>query len=673
MKKQSFAFMVALSVLLALAGCGKGGGVSSSSSASKESSSSSAGGASSSKGQESSSASSSDTEGSSSTSSSSESSVPSHVHHYGSDHLCPDDGYSEPGYFPIDVDGEVDDSKWGSFDKYHKLSHFASDGRGFEVKAFADAVNLYFAFDAKTSTSAIALAELVINGTHAYSVSFDSVAKTYSHSEGVLTGVVKQIEGTLIETKVEGILPLAQIPDSASGLKIGFDINVPSETSELSFSSTQPDFWVLHGTNSWDAAHQFVTDASGISHTHFYGTDGNCIYCGDPIPEGTFKIHPDGDLSDWSETVSSHAIRHYDSDGRMFGFNAFFDDQFLYVNATLIHVSAHIDQLLLLYLPSGASGASENVMAVPSGSGYAFKGPGMQAGGFHESVDSVSGLTTSVFEFVVTRSAFAQNDGKVNLGWLAWLPSQSDSNSEFDINHTGAPGYWGITASHNAWGPGGRFDITENGLLHDHIYGGDDCCILCGAKKPDAGVTYAVTFDGDLSDWDSAILATEVHDSDTAGFYLGVTGFLKEDYVYVAFTLKHIKPIDALEMVCDDNATTPTITPSGSGYVASSHIAKLAFKNSEDQLTGLITTVFEFALPLAKMNNVAKMGFNVRSQDESTALGYVDQGSKWWVIHGINPWDASKRFTFTSTGLVHVHQYENGTCVICGASDPSKG
>ncbi len=597
---------------------------------------------------------------------------PEHVHSYNADHICATDGYSEPGALSVDLDGALSDAKWAALDKAHSLFDLGEDGRGLKIKGFTDDTYAYFAFEIISNTNAFQNIEIIFNGDIStqttVTIGEDGYTKWGANFIGAVAKV-NSLEGGHYQTIVELAAKKSVVAPNGN-LGAAFGAVIAGEKSSSSFSDTQIEYWVLKGINPWGGSN-FAVDAEGIHHTHSY-KDGKCVWCDEPVPAAPMAIDPDGDPSDWNEAIAKKYIGTSDAEGRHFGWNAFTDDTYLYVTSTLIHSSAHVTQLHMLRLDEGAKDATEENIAVYGASGYSYGGTGLIKGGYKETLDEASGLTKTVFEFVFLKASWTVGD-KVNIGLLAHVPAESDSSEHFDINHSGIPGYWGINSSSNAWGVGGRFDVTSEGVVHTHSYSGG-FCTFCGEPDPNAGKTYDIALDGDLSDWDADVLATKVSDSDPAGPALSMVGFKKNGYIYIAMSCTHKKVIwfnlvtkDGKELFVSANDGEFALQQSTSNYVES-----FGGKDVTDEETGYTTSTVEIVIPEEKLVS-PELGFCVQAMAEdetSSALHLASNGwtGHFWVIKQLNSW--GYRFGFSENGLTHEHTYKDGKCVICGFDEP---
>ncbi len=657
-KRTSLLIFTAAALAGGLVGCSEEGAKNSSSSSDSASSSAS------------SSSSVSSSSASSSSDSSSSSEAPKHTHSYNEDHICPTDGYSEPGALSVDLDGSLDDAKWTALDKTNSLFDLGEDGRGLKIKGFTDDTLAYFAFEIISNTDSFANVEIIFNGDIDSQTTVTINDEGYTNWGDNFIGAVAKtnlLDDGHYQTIVEIAAKLSVLAPSGN-LSAAFGAVMNGEKSSSSYSDTQIEYWVLKGINPWGGS-SFSVTKDGIEHIHSY-QDGKCVWCDAAIPDEQMIINPDGDPSDWNADIAKKYIGTDDGEGRHFGWNAFTDDTYLYVTSTLIHQSQNVTKLNMLRLPAGATDAVEETVASYSGSGYSFGGSGFVAGDYKEVLDEASGMTKTVFEIVFLKDSWLVND-KINIGLLAWVPSSSDESLHFDINHSGLPGYWGITSAHNAWGAGGRFDVTNEGVIHEHSYV-DGKCLLCGEDDPNAGSTYDITVDGDFSDWDAGVLATKVSDSDPAGPAISIVGFAKNNNIYLALEATHKESVyftlvtkDAKEIYFAESDGKMS-TPSGGSYIKS-----YAFANVTDEETGYVTTKVEAVLDLEKIEN-GELGYAVQAMGDETSSVLHLASNGWtghmWVIKQLNPW--GYRFGFDENGLTHTHAYSDGKCKICGADEP---
>ncbi len=616
---------------------------------------------------------SSDLASSSDTDTSSSEEVPAHVHTYNADHICETDGYSEPGALSVDLDGDLSDAKWTALTKANSLFDLGEDGRGLKIKGFTDETCAYFAFEIVSNLNVFANIEIIFNGDANTQTTVTIEKDGYTHWGTRFMGAVAKItkgEDEHYHTVVEIAAKLDSVKGADGAVRGAFGAVMTGEKSSSSYSDAQIEYWVLKGINPW-AGSNFLVDAEGIHHTHSY-KDGKCVWCDEAVPETPMAVNPDGDPSDWNADIAKKYIGTSDTQGKHFGWNAFTDDTYLYVTTTLIHQSAHVTQVHMLRLDEGKTDATEENIVNYTGTGYSYGGTGFIKGGYKEAIDDASGFTKTTFELVFLKTSWTVG-GKVNIGLLAHVPADSDSSEHFDINHSGIPGYWGITSGHNSWGPGGRFDVTSEGVVHTHSFS-EGKCLLCGEKDPNAEKTYDIVLDGDFSDWDSEVLATKVSDSDPAGPAIGFVAFEKNGYYYVGMeaTAKDRVVFDLLDkeaneiMVDSTNGKVTIYSDKGS------RIEQFGGKCVTDSETGYTTTYVELVIPTSKLS-CPELGIVVQAMGDETSsvigLGSTGWDAHMWVVKGLNPW--GYRFGISDKGLTHTHSYKNGKCIICNQDEPA--
>lgn len=560
-----------------------------------------------------------------------------HTHIYDAQYHCIICGAEKEQNYAITVDGLKND--WPEEVLNHTLSTTDGEERTFSVAAYCDTQYVYVFGSISHFSKHISTFEILsfVNGTWVELYTINNGDIYYANNADIFEyEMVYEYadEETLLNvTNVEIVLKRGALEQTDQSVKLGFSANMGDESSSvLGFSDTQATWWVLGGINSWSNGEHFVIAETGISHNHIYDDESECKLCGEAKPV-SYAITTDGSLEEWPSVVVENKIKTYGSDNRGFEVVAFKDEQFAYLYTKVI-----TNGNTVLGIEVVANSATVYPM---------FKIDQTPAGclskHFVTTFDENLNLYVTIMEVVVENAILADEQGNIKLAVdIAVDGSEAQSAASYSDTQ---PGYWNIGHT-NAWNPADHKEVSENGILHDHVYDSNNQCVFCGEENQNAQPTYAITVDGDLSDWTSGVLANALVTSNDVAT-LKYVGFTQDNYVYIGAVTTYTGSFFQLEIIrtwseaLGGNNNWIRVKADGAVYYAdgttnyTSGIKAIIVRTTQTSIDDQVVTTYEIVL---EKEEGVKYGFSSNLDGDSLVLAF---GNAW-----------APSYTISSSGIV---------------------
>lgn len=373
-----------------------------------------------------------------------------HNHKYDEDGNCYFCDAVKPISYAITVDASSDD--WPEKVKSNLIRTYGTEGTGFEAMSFVDDKFMYVYVKVVSVTSEVNLLEVIAKNDNSGYIAFRL-------DDSVPSGVVAyEWSQNLVEeqnvTIFEAVIEIEAVADSDGSVSAAFSVNV-NEKSAASYSDDNIAYWNIGGTNAWSVADHMPITEDGIQHTHKYGSDDTCLFCGSEKPSEGIVL--DGDSSDWSSAILATALSTEGADNRLFSVCAFVQDDLVYFFVTLQCVANTQNTVSLVF------DCATEYKIVYNGDGLSSKTDNISEAAVNVAYDETLAVYKAQLEFTVAKASITNAAGETKVGIDCWV-SEADADATLGFAESGSQSYWWVINKANSWDTSKNFVITEKGI-----------------------------------------------------------------------------------------------------------------------------------------------------------------------------------------------------------------